>query len=222
MWTIKRKDGRRVHVSIFDAFGGGRTIRPPRKARPLPLRGPSPALEAPSADPIAPEPVSRPPSKRSFKTNSAAKTVSSSTTVFSDTITESAIDQTVDPNAVPKSKKGSKDASEKSAKESKASSSEPRANPFGSGMGLDSIKEDVSEWLEGISKGGEKQGDGRANLTTTDGEELSTQQLILLGELHAQYEKKKYIQIACKFFDKTGKHLDPKEIRRAIHKYGGK
>ena len=186
MWTIKRKDGRRVHVSIFDAFGGGRTIRPPRKARPLvstdrnhpltflfspirrsisfltlcqPLRGPSPALEAPSADPIAPEPVSRPPSKRSFKTNSAAKTVSSSTTVFSDTITESAIDQTVDPNAVPKSKKGSKDASEKSAKESKASSSEPRANPFGSGMGLDSIKEDVSEWLEGISKGGEKQGD---------------------------------------------------------------
>ena len=64
----------------------------------------------------------------------------------------------MDLNAKAKSVKSSKASTKKSSKGSRAGGFEPVVNLAGEGAGLGSIKEDVSEWLEGISKDGGSKG----------------------------------------------------------------
>ncbi|OAL67098.1 hypothetical protein A7C99_1513 [Trichophyton rubrum] len=47
-------------------------------------------------------------------------------------------------------------------------------------------------------------------------ESLSTEEAVLLSKLADKYDKEMWLRICSKFFDKTGKRLDPDEARRHI------
>ena len=64
----------------------------------------------------------------------------------------------VDLNAKAKSVKSGKASTKKSSKGSRAGGFEPVVNLAMEEAGLGSIKEDVSEWLEGVSKDGGSKG----------------------------------------------------------------
>ncbi|EFR01544.1 hypothetical protein MGYG_04546 [Nannizzia gypsea CBS 118893] len=61
----------------------------------------------------------------------------------------------------------------------------------------------------------EKKGKEAPKVVYTD-ESLSTEEAVLLSKLADKYDREMWLRISSKFFDKTGKRLDPDEARRHI------
>ncbi|DAA73481.1 TPA_exp: Uncharacterized protein A8136_4662 [Trichophyton benhamiae CBS 112371] len=78
------------------------------------------------------------------------------------------------------------------------------------------VKQDsVQKRVVFTESGDEKKGKEAPKVVYAD-ESLSTEEAVLLSKLADKYDKEMWLRICSKFFDKTGKRLDPDEARRHI------